>query len=102
MSDEPLTNAAVEWMRAGFRLLNEMERDEIVAAVTDDFVLDDRRSGVNFGPMDAAGIAEQMKSAWDVGSARPSWSVLEVIAVRVGASQRWPSPFTTATRCAAR
>ena len=83
MSDEPLTNAAVEAVRAGLCFLNVMERDEVAGAgMTDDFVLEDRRSGVNFGLLDAAAITELSKSAWDVGSGRPIWSIPEVIAVR--------------------
>jgi len=82
MSDEPLTNAAVEFMRATILDMNLMERDEYFAPLTDDFVLDDRRSGFNNGLIDAATYPELIRSTWDVGSGRPNWSILEVIAVR--------------------
>jgi hypothetical protein len=50
--------------------------------VTDDFVLDDRRSGINYGLIDATAFPGMIRSIWDVGSGRPSWSIPEVIAVR--------------------
>ena len=83
MSDEPLTNAAVERIRAGLRLANVMERDEFTGgALTDDFVFEDRRSGFNYGRHDATTYREASRSVFDVGSGRPSWSIPEVIAVR--------------------
>jgi hypothetical protein len=83
MSDEPLTNAAVEFTRAGIRFANVMERDEFTGErVTDDFVFEDRRSGFNWGLVDASAYAEAARSVFDVGSGRPSWSIPEVIAVR--------------------
>ena len=82
MSDEPLTNAAVEFLRAGYLILNVMDRDEFTSLVTDDFVFEDRRSGFNYGRVDASGYAEMIRSTWDVGSGRPSWSMREVVALR--------------------
>ena len=82
MSDESLTNAAVEFMRATILDMNLMERDEYLAPLTDDFVMDDRRSGFNSGLIDTATYPELIRSTWDVGSGRPSWSILDVIAVR--------------------
>jgi hypothetical protein len=82
MSDEPLTNAAVEFMRTGLPFMNVAERDEINSPVTDDFVFDDRRSGFNYGLIDASSYTEMIQSAWEVGSGRPTFSMLEVIAVR--------------------
>ena len=83
MSDEPLTNAAVERIRAGIASANVTERDEFtVGALTDDFVFEDRRSGFNWGVVDASAYAEVGKSVFDVGAGRPIWSIPEVIAVR--------------------
>jgi hypothetical protein len=69
-------------MQATVRGMNLMERDEFTPPLTDDFVLDDRRSGFNNGLIDAATYPELIRSTWDVGSGRPSWSILDVIAVR--------------------
>jgi len=83
MSDEPLNNAAVEYLRAGIRFANLVQRDEFTSgALTDDFVFEDRRSGFNYGVADASAYAEIGKSVFDVGSGRPIWSIPEVIAVR--------------------
>jgi hypothetical protein len=83
MSDEPLTNAAVDRLRTGIRLANVMQRDEFTGgALTDDFVFEDRRSGFNWGVVEASAYPEISKSVFDVGSGRPSWSIPEVIAVR--------------------
>jgi len=83
MSDEPLTNAAVEFIRAGIRVANEMQRDEFTGgALTDDFVFEDRRSGFNYGVVDASAYTVLGKTVFDVGSGRPRWSIPEVIAVR--------------------
>lgn len=83
MSDEPLTNAAVEYYRTGFRFMNAMERDQYTGEdVTDDFAFEDRRSGFNYGLLDASAFPEMIRTTWDVGSGRPTWSIQEVIAVR--------------------
>ena len=83
MSDEPLTNAAVECIRAGIAFANVMERDEFTGGgLTDDFVFEDRRSGFNYGRHDATTYREVSKTVFDVGSGRPIWSIPEVIAVR--------------------
>jgi len=82
MSDEPLTNAAVEYLRKVFRFMNEMERDELNPTLSNDFVLDDRRSGINYGLIDTSAYTETIRYTWDVGSGRPTWSIPEVIAVR--------------------
>ena len=83
MSDEPLTNALVELAQATYLAMNVMERDEFTDQVfTDDFVFDDRRSGFSYGLLDASAYTELNRTAWDVGSSRPNWSITEVIAVR--------------------
>lgn len=80
---EPLTNAAVERIRAGIASANVMDRDEFTGdALTDDFVFEDRRSGFNYGRHDATTYREVSRSVFDVGSGRPIWSIPEVIAVR--------------------
>jgi hypothetical protein len=81
MSDEPLTNAAVEWFRG--LLAAATERPTGPGPVTEDFYYEDRQSGgVNFGRIDAAGFGRFIASAWDVGVGAPDWSVPEVIALR--------------------
>jgi hypothetical protein len=83
MSDESLTNPAVEWVRAAFLFMNVMERDVLTDEfLTDDFVVDDRRSGINYGIIDAATYVEVMRMYWELGSGRPTWTMPEVIAVR--------------------
>jgi len=79
MSDEPLTNTAVEWLRHTFA--STAERPTGRVRVTDDFYYEDRQSGVNFGRIDAAGFQEFVSSAWDVGTGRPRWTIRQVIAI---------------------
>ena len=68
MSDEPLSNVAVEWWRAALLSMNVMERDEFTGErVTNDFVFEDRRSGFNYGRLDAPDLV-------DPGSGRRSRS----------------------------
>lgn len=81
MSDEPLTNAAVEFL--GELFARTVEQPSGHVQVTDDFFYEDRQSGgVNFGRIDAAGFREFVSTAWDVGTGRPRWTVQRVIAIR--------------------
>lgn len=83
MPEEPLTNAAVEWQRAGFERLNSLDHLPDDFAATEDFVYEDHRSGgVNFGQLDASGWSEFLRSMWNTGSGQPRRSVRKVIAVR--------------------
>ena len=84
MSDEPLTNAAVERMQDSYDRMNELaERPPIAPAdhFTDDFDFSDRRKGVNFGEGDAFYFGRLLQGFWEVGG-RPRFSIVEVIAVR--------------------
>ena len=84
MSDEPLTNAAVERIRDWYDVLNELvEPPSLTPAdsVTDDFAYSDRRKGVNFGEGDASHMARMFRGYWEVGG-HPHFSIVEVIAVR--------------------
>ena len=56
VSDEPLTNAAVEWMRRMYERAKLIETPPTSAPVTEDFLYTDRRTGgANYGSLDAAG-----------------------------------------------
>jgi hypothetical protein len=84
MSDEPLTNAAVEFIRRGHASMNAAESPptdgEVSESVSSDFVYDARnRLGVNFGPSD---WPEFLGSIWHVGAGRPKFSEPQAIAVR--------------------
>jgi hypothetical protein len=82
MSDEPLTNAAVEWLRAMFDATTERPRDP-VHYLSDDFFFEDRQTGpVNYGRVDAAGWLDFVVTAWDAGGRQVRWSITKVIAVR--------------------
>lgn len=84
MSDEPLTNAAVEFIRRGHASMNAAESPpnvgELSESVSSDFVYDARNSlGVDFGPSD---WPEFLGSIWHVSAGRPKFSELQVLAVR--------------------
>jgi hypothetical protein len=84
MSDEPLTNAAVEWLRQVYEVANVTETPPTSAPITDDFAYTDRRTGRGFsyGSLDASGWRRLVTETWRVGSGRPAFSITEVIAVR--------------------
>jgi hypothetical protein len=85
MSDEPLTNAAVDWESAHFGRMNRLDSALIGDSypITADFEYDDRRTGgLNFGPLDRSSFVEAIKSNWDFGARRPIFSILEVVSVR--------------------
>lgn len=83
MSDEPLTNAAVEFMRSGVLFMNVMDPGgRLEGRFADDFVYEDHRSGINYGILDRDAVEEVVKMSWELGSGRPTWSIPEVIAVR--------------------
>jgi hypothetical protein len=80
-----LTNAAVDWVRSSYVLLNTLEERPSRYAQTDDFVAEDRRTGtggVNFGRLDAAGFTEFYNLSWELGAAKPRFSLVDVVAVR--------------------
>ena len=83
MSDEPLTNAAVEFIRRGHASMNAAESPstgEMSESVSSDFVYEARNSlGVDFGPSD---WPEFLGSIWHVSAGRPKFSELQVLAVR--------------------
>jgi len=88
MSDEALTNAAVERMIANYSALSSTQdaaqfRRELMAEdlwSTEDFQFVDRRHVVNFGTTDAAGLIEAIATFWDV--ANPTFEVVEVVGSR--------------------
>ena len=84
MSDEPLTNAAVEWLRQLYETANLKETPATSFPMTDDFQYTDRRTGRGFsyGSLDASAWQRLVTETWRVGSGRPTFSVTEVIAVR--------------------
>lgn len=84
MSDEPLTNAALEWMRSAYDFMNKLDiKPEGEAPITRDFTYEDRRSGgFNFGRLGAPDMDAYSASAWDLTRGRIHQSIAEVIAVR--------------------
>ena len=83
MSDEPLTNAAVERVRDAYDVMNGLSEPPSITpdSYTDDFVYVDRRKGVNFGEGDASHFVRVLQLFWEVGG-QPHFSIVEVIAVR--------------------
>ena len=84
MSDEPLTNAAVEFIRRGNASMNAAESPpnvgELSESVSSDFVYDARNSlGVDFGPSD---WPEFLGSIWHVSAGRPKFLEPQVLAVQ--------------------
>jgi hypothetical protein len=84
MSDEPLTNAALEWMRTAFDFVNKLDaKPEGRAPITGDFRYEDRRvGGFNFGRLGASDMDAYSASAWNVADGGLHQSIAEVIAVR--------------------
>ena len=84
MSDEPLTNAAVELTRRTFNYWNSLEVPPAIdrATTPDGFVFEDRRSTINFGRVDASGWQEYLAASWNLGDEPPQRSISEVLAVR--------------------
>jgi hypothetical protein len=83
MSDEPLTNAAVEIVRRNVDAMNLLEDSSGFApAFADGFVYDDRRRVVSFGVLDADGYTRALRLNWDVDSERPQIQLRDVIATR--------------------
>ena len=84
MSDEPLTNAAVEWVRGLFSFWNSLDAPPIFdpATLPPDFVFEDRRSTINFGQMDAPEFQKYVAASWGLGDEPPQRSITEVLAVR--------------------
>ena len=95
MPQEPLTNAAVEWMRSGHARLNALDAPPSHYVQTDDFVAEDRRThtgGVHFGTLDRAGFAEFYNLSWELGARMPHFSITVEETLRTIWSKRW-SPF---------
>ena len=83
VSDGSLTNAAVEWMRRVYEQANVIEPPPTSAPVTEDFRYIDRRTGgSNYGSLDASGWQKLVTETWRVGSGRPTFAVVDVVAVR--------------------
>ena len=85
MFDESPTNAMVEFARRRNDYWNACA--EAPAAldhfITDDWTMDDRRSGgASFGRIDASGWGLFVSSAWEVGEGRPRFSIPRVVATR--------------------
>ena len=84
MSDEPLTNAAVENFRSSHDIVNELSElpSGLEHYFADNFVLDDRRKGgLNFGQLDRSSYVRSLEEIWKVGG-RPLFSMVEVVGVR--------------------
>lgn len=66
MLEGPLSNAAVEGLRATFEMLNSLDEPPAdFSGMAEDFVYEDHRSGgVNFGRLDASGWLRFMGSLW--------------------------------------
>ncbi len=87
MSDETLTNAAVEWIKFMIDVVNLSDRPAedfgSSAAVSDAVFVDRRTGGMNYGTIEGvSGIRDWLASTWDVGSGRPRWSMPDVVDVR--------------------
>ena len=52
------------------------------ALLADDYTFEDRRHGVNFPDADAESYPDVVLSAWQIGSGRPRFEVLKILAVR--------------------
>jgi hypothetical protein len=84
MSDEPLTNAAVEFYRRSCAIMNAAETpptdDDLGLGVSSDFMYESRSGiGVDFGRSDWPAF---LGSIWHVGGGRPRFSEPQAIAVR--------------------
>jgi hypothetical protein len=82
VSDEP-SNAASEFLRNVFVSLTEGPPSEkwLRAGLTDDFALEDRRSGPSFPDIDAESLPKYVLSMWQTGAGQPRWEG-ETLAVR--------------------
>lgn len=85
MSHDQLSNPAVAIAQRSLKLWNDNTHapTNTSGGVTDDFTLEDRRSGgVNFGTIDASAWDDFLSSTWDVGAGQPRYSMPEIVAVR--------------------
>jgi hypothetical protein len=87
MSDEPLTNAAVEFMRGGYALLSAADgppsATDLQESLSADFSYSGRnRVGVNFGEMTSSDWPAFIASFWEIAPGRLQWSEPLAIAVR--------------------
>ncbi len=79
MSDEPLTNAAVEYFRTAHDILNGVTELpsgwHMELFFAEDFVYDDRRKGgYNFGQLDRSSYVRSLEEMWKVGTGLASRS----------------------------
>ena len=64
-------------------ILNSLGQPPTGVLVTDDFVLQDQRSGFNFGRIEgAAAYLEWLAYTWRATDERPHFSILEIVSVR--------------------
>jgi hypothetical protein len=96
MSDEPMTNAAVEHARRGIEILNSPPPpgkrwipttdvlDWLYAEehFTEDFLFENRRSIIGVKNEGGAAWMAAIEATWQLSRTQPQWTVLEVIAVR--------------------
>jgi hypothetical protein len=83
VSEESLTNAAVEWLRFGMDFLDSVEQPPTGVGVTDVFVFQDGRSGFNFGRIGgAAGFRAWTATSWGLADQQLHFSIREVVSVR--------------------
>jgi len=84
MSDDPSSNATVEWLREAHEAMNTLDRPP-AHAQTDDFLAEDRRThsgGVTFGQLDGPGFAEIYNMWWQIADGPPRFSIAKVVGVR--------------------
>ncbi len=83
MSGEP-SNAASEALLASGVFLSEgrLSAEVVRAFLTDDYTYEDRCRGVSFPNADAESYPALVVSTWDLGAGRPTFIVLNVLAVR--------------------
>jgi hypothetical protein len=83
VSDEPVTNAAVEWLRDAHALMNRREKPP-PHTKPDGFIAEDRRTragGTNFGRLDGENFEAYYNLSWEFGNQRPHFSITDVHAV---------------------
>jgi hypothetical protein len=84
MSDEALTNEAIESIRRLFDWWNSLEAPPVLdpARLADDFVFEDRRSTINFGQVSKTEWPDYLAASWSLSNEPPQRSITEVLAVR--------------------
>jgi hypothetical protein len=84
MSDPPSNPASEALLASGvFLSAGPPSAALLRSLLTDDYTYEDRRRhGVSFPAADAASYPDLVVSAWQIGSGRPRFEVLEILAVR--------------------